>query len=137
MTSSKPETDNYEEIFGQHKREIVPMKENVYKSRFNFLNRDLSGLKASEFLSQQDLKETSTPSKKFLASGQIATDETEGSSNIETDEENKEYPVTEDVFKIDGEYCGEFIYESQYKKIVDEINSKRINRHVPNIWINE
>ena len=113
------------------------MKEDLYKSRFNFLNRDLSAIKTNEFLAQHDLKLNSQPSKCFKSpSHHVASEETEGSS-VETIEAEKDYPKTEDVFKIDGEYVGEFIYESQYQKIIAEINSKRINRHVPNIWVQE
>ena len=91
----------------------MPVKATPYKSRFNFLNRDLSGLKAGEFLSQHDLNLDSSPTKKFENTGHVATEETDGSI-IETDEEIKEYIGTDDVFKINGEYVGEFIYESQY-----------------------
>ena len=50
QNGGKIEKDNYEELFGQHKREVIPMKENPYTQKFNFLNRDLTGLKANEFL---------------------------------------------------------------------------------------
>ena len=65
---------SFDELFGYRERQLVPTQTEPPKSKFSFLNRDLSPVKPTEFLKGIESLRRNEPAKVFQGPGLAITE---------------------------------------------------------------